>query len=395
MGSPMQYSRIVIACVMAASSSAMAIALLCCWSESLGLVDRPSERKRHVGNIPVIGGLATFFGVLVGTLIYGQFHLFTAALLTTATVLTMTGALDDRFDLSVRTRLLVQTAAVLAMVGTTGVYIRTLGHLFGHEFDLGVLGIPVTLIAVVGLLNAFNMMDGIDGLAGTLALVSVGAIIMFDSPVKWGNVIVLVLLAAALIPYLATNLGLVGRKIFLGDAGSMVVGYLLAWTLIRLSQESPQHSQLSTIDVLWCVALPVLDTLAVMVRRIRQGKSPFKPDRGHIHHLMLRAGLEPRTTLVVLVALAIVLAFIGTLTGALAPGSNLLAFSLLTIAYVALVNRFWQKQEAQTEAVGTSSPFNGDGNRLGTNINRLPTRLHIRTHRPYGDRPKRGAASTK
>jgi UDP-GlcNAc:undecaprenyl-phosphate GlcNAc-1-phosphate transferase len=389
----MQYSRIVVACVMAACSSAVAIALLRHWSESLGLVDRPSERKRHVGNIPVIGGLATFFGVLVGALIYGQLPPFTSTLLATATVLAVTGALDDRYDLSVRTRLLVQTAAVLTMVGTTGVYIHTLGHLFGHEFNLGVLGIPVTLIAVVGLLNAFNMMDGIDGLAGSLALVSIGAIIMFDSPVKWGSVIVLVLLMAALIPYLAANLGLIGPKIFLGDAGSMVVGYLLAWTMIRLSQESPLHSQLSTVDVLWCVALPVLDTLAVMVRRIRQGKSPFKPDRGHIHHLMLRAGLGPRTTVAVLTALAVVLAFIGTLTGALAPGSNLLAFSLLTITYVALVNRLWQNQETQTKPIGTTAPPNGDSHGLGATVIHLPSRWHVRTNDPRGDHPKRGAAS--
>ena len=385
---PMQYSRIVLACVMAACSSTVAIALLYRYAQPLGLVDRPTDRKRHVGNIPLIGGLSAFFGVLVGACIYAQFDLFTNTLLGTATVLALVGALDDRFDLSVRTRLLVQTAAVLTMVATTGVYIHTLGHVFDYEVDLGVLGIPVTVVAVIGLLNAFNMMDGIDGLAGSLALVSIGAIIMFDGSLQWHRVILLVLLMAALVPYLAANLGLVGRRIFLGDAGSMMVGYLLAWTLINLSQQAPLHSQLSSVDVLWCVALPVLDTLAVMVRRMREGKSPFKPDRGHIHHLMLQAGLGPRTTLVALIALAVLLAFTGTLTGALASGSNLLAFGMLAVVYITLVNRIWQKQQAQATA-RAARPANRTT--LTATIVQFKPPLRLSAYRPGHDAPKRGS----
>jgi UDP-GlcNAc:undecaprenyl-phosphate GlcNAc-1-phosphate transferase len=369
----------------------LAIAILYRFAGSWGLVDRPDERKHHVGHIPLIGGLAAFIGVLVGAFVDGQAHLFTNVLLATAAVLAVVGALDDRFDLSVRTRLLVQTAAVLTMVAVTGVQIHTLGHLFGKEFELGVFGIPVTVVAVIGLLNAFNMMDGIDGLAGTLALVSIGAIIMYQGQPQWPGVIVLVLLAGALVPYLAVNLGLVGRKIFLGDAGSMVVGYLLAWTLIHLSQSGPTH-ELSTIDVLWCVALPVLDTLAVMVRRIREGKSPFKPDRGHIHHMMLRAGLGPRTTLVALLMLAIGLALLGMLTHSLAPGSNLLAFGALTAIYVTLMGRIWQKQQS-APSLAPPRPTLEVTEPLPSNVVRLQSSVMVS---PYGKRvggPKRGSAA--
>jgi UDP-GlcNAc:undecaprenyl-phosphate GlcNAc-1-phosphate transferase len=384
----MQYSRILVACLTAACVSALAIAMLYRFAESWGLVDRPDERKHHVGHIPLIGGLAAFIGVLAGAVVDGQAPLFTSMLLATAAVLAVIGALDDRFDLSVRTRLLVQTAAVLAMVAVTGVHIHTLGHLFGKEFELGVFGIPLTVVAVIGLLNAFNMMDGIDGLAGTLALVSIGAIIMYQGQPQWPGVIVLVLLASALVPYLAVNLGLVGRKIFLGDAGSMVVGYLLAWTLIHLSQSVPDNS-LSTIDVLWCVALPVLDTLAVMVRRIREGKSPFKPDRGHIHHMMLRAGLGPRTTLVALVMLAIVLALTGMLTHSLAPGSNLLAFGALTVIYVTAMGRVWQKQQA-TPSLPSRQPVG----RLPSNVVRLQSSVTLlSSYGKHVEGPKRGSAA--
>ena len=388
----MQYSRILVACLTAACVSAVAIAVLYRFAESWGLVDRPDERKHHVGHIPLIGGLAAFIGVLAGAVVDGQAPLFTVVLLATAAVLAVVGALDDRFDLSVRTRLLVQTAAVLTMVAVTGVQIHTLGHLFGQEFELGVFGIPLTVVAVIGLLNAFNMMDGIDGLAGMLALVSIAAIILYQGQPQWPGVIVLVLLAGALVPYLAVNLGLVGRKIFLGDAGSMVVGYILAWTLIHLSQSGPGH-ELSTIDVLWCVALPVLDTLAVMVRRIREGKSPFKPDRGHIHHMMLRAGLGPRTTLVALVMLAIGLALTGMLTHSLAPGSNLLAFGALTVIYVTAMGRIWQKQQS-APAGASPRPTLEASDPLPSNVVRLQSTVSLLSSYGKGmERSKRGSAA--
>ncbi len=348
--------RLLLAFASAAASSAVAIAFLYNYAERLGLVDRPNARKKHVGNIPVIGGLCAFFGVIAGALVAGQFQLFGNYVLVTAAVLALIGALDDRMDLSVHARLLVQSVAVLTVIVCTGVHIHTLGHLFGVEMELGVFGIPLTLIAVIGLLNAFNMMDGIDGLAGMLALVSVVTIAVYQgSSSPWHNLTLPLLLAAALLPYLAVNLGLIGKKIFLGDAGSMVVGYLLAWTLIKLSQDNPTH--LSTIDVLWCVALPVLDTLAVMVRRIREGRSPFKPDRGHIHHLMLNAGLTPRASLVVLVTFAIALAYLGTFTRTFTAGSNLLAFGALTLIYITAHRRIWLKQQLSQGVAGVPMPL--------------------------------------
>ena len=341
-------TRMLMACLLAALTTAAAIIILRQLAEPLGLVDRPNDRKHHDGNVPLIGGLAMIAGLLVGAAWYGQFHHFAQILLGTSLVLAVMGTLDDRHDLSVRVRLAVQTAAILTVIATTGVYIHTLGHIFGYQLELGWLGIPLTVAAVIGLLNAFNMMDGIDGLAGGLTLVSIGAIALFTraAPLH-GSLVMMALLATAVLPYLAVNLGFLGRKIFMGDAGSMVVGYLLAWTLIHLSQEP--GTRLSPVDVLWCVALPVLDTLAVMYRRLREGKSPFKPDRGHIHHILLRAGLGSRATLIALIALAAAIAFLGNVAGSLGAGagSNLAAFCILMGVYTATVTRIWARQEAR------------------------------------------------
>jgi len=349
-------TRMLLACVLAACITTVTIVILRRLAEPLGLVDRPNDRKHHVGDVPLIGGLAMVTGLLFSAVWYGRLHHFGEMLLGTSAALTVVGALDDRHDLRVRVRLAAQIAAILTVMVTTGVYIHTLGHIFGHELALGWLGMPLTVVAVIGLLNAFNMMDGIDGLAGGLTLVSIAAIALFTRAAPLHGLLVLIaLLAAAVLPYLAANLGLIGRKIFMGDAGSMVVGYLLAWTLIRLSQKSGTH--LSPVDVLWCVALPVLDTLAVMFRRLRERKSPFKPDRGHIHHILQRAGLGSRATLIVLIGLAAGMAFLGNLASSLGAdaGSNLAAFCILAGIYIVTVTQVWTRQEARL--VATARPL--------------------------------------
>jgi UDP-GlcNAc:undecaprenyl-phosphate GlcNAc-1-phosphate transferase len=347
----MQELRLLLDGLVAACTSAVVIVVMRRFALVLGLVDRPDQRKQHLGEVPLVGGLAIFTGMIAGAICYGAFDGFERGLLGTAAVLALLGALDDRFGLSVRDRLLIQTIAILTVIASSGVYIHTLGHIFGHDVVLGWLGVPMTVLAVIGLVNAFNMMDGIDGLAGSLTLVSIASVILFASPTPLRGVIMLLaLLAAATLPYLVVNLGFVGGKVFLGDAGSTLIGYLLAWVLIRLSQIPDTH--LSPVDVLWCVALPVFDTLAVMYRRMRAGRSPFNPDRGHIHHILLGAGLRPRATLVALVALAASLASIGAFVSGVvhSAGANLTVFCLILGIYVTTVMRMWQRQEARRQA---------------------------------------------
>jgi UDP-GlcNAc:undecaprenyl-phosphate GlcNAc-1-phosphate transferase len=323
------------ALVVAAAVTTAAILVLRPLAERVGLVDHPNERKQHSGQIPLIGGLAVFLGMATSALFYphgmGNFSL---DLLAASAALVVTGALDDRFDLTVRLRLLIQACVVLIMIAASGLYIDKLGVYFGHELALGWIGIPVTVVAVVGLVNAFNMMDGIDGLAGSLGLVSIGAIVLFDGVgLLEGPTLLLVLLGAALIPYIVFNLGLVGKrhKIFMGDAGSMVLGYLVAWMLIYSSQDTRSH--LAPTDVLWCVAVPVIDTLAVMARRMRQGRSPFSPDSGHVHHILLHNGLGQRQTLLMLIGIAAALAVLGGVLQSLSPAISLAAFAALCISY--------------------------------------------------------------
>jgi len=315
----------------------------------LGLVDEPDHRKHHHGDIPLIGGIAFTGGTLIAAAFVGLNHHFTITLILTSLFVLLVGVLDDRYDLRISVRFSAQALAVLVVIYGTGVRVNTLGELWGHALTLGWMSTPFTIIAVIGLINAMNMMDGIDGLAGGLALVAAGAIVALMHPLALSQPLVLILLlSAATLPYLARNLGPPGRKVFMGDAGSTVLGYLVAWTLIWLSNAPEANSALTPGSVLWCIALPVMDTCAVMIRRLRAGLSPFKPDRGHIHHLLMARGLGVRQTLLALLILSGSFALIGAMLKPLPESYSLVGFLCTFILYLLATRRLAQASEQQT-----------------------------------------------
>lgn len=332
--------------LVAASAIALAVTLFTIFSlrpvaRRVGLVDRPDERKRHRGRVPLIGGLCFFLGTVVGLVYLGYLDRLVASLLVPATLIVMTGLVDDLYSLSVRSRLIVQGSCVFIVIAATGVYLDSAGRILGFDdLGFGLLGLPLTIFAVIGLINAFNMLDGIDGLAASQAMVSIAAISLYahSSIAPFGVLLLLQVLFAALVPYLCVNLGWPdGRKIFMGDAGSTLIGFLLGWSLIFLSHRGVDR--LAPVDALWCVALPVMDTLAVMARRLREGRSPFKPDRQHLHHLLLDAGCTPRQALLLMVAASALLAGFGAALRGLPQTVSLVMFAGLLAAYVLRFDR--------------------------------------------------------
>ena len=329
--------------LVAASAIALAVTLFAIFSlrplaRRLGLVDKPGGRKAHRGHVPLIGGLCFFFGTVVGLAYLGYVDGFVASLLVPCALIVMTGAVDDLNNLSVKSRLVIQASTAWLVIGATGVYLDSAGHLLGDQvLQLGVIGIPITIVAVIGLVNAFNMMDGIDGLAAGMAMVTIGTIMLFANG-AWpviGVVLLLQVLFAALVPYLCVNLGWPdGRKVFMGDAGSTLIGFLMAWSLIYLSNQ--KVGVLAPVDTLWCVALPVMDTLAVMQRRVRLGRSPFKPDRQHLHHLVVDAGFPPRIALAMIIALGLGFGALGYL---LRDVSELLSLTAFCVAFALYITR--------------------------------------------------------
>ncbi|EAA3719277.1 UDP-N-acetylglucosamine--undecaprenyl-phosphate N-acetylglucosaminephosphotransferase [Salmonella enterica] len=279
----------------------------------IGLVDKPNFRKRHQGVIPLVGGISVFAGIcfMFGLSDYYIPHL--SLYLICAGVLVFVGAMDDRFDISVKIRAVVQAVIAVVMMVIAKLHLGSLGYIFGPwELVLGPFGYFLTLFAVWAAINAFNMVDGIDGLLGGLSSVSfaaMGLILWFGgqtSLAMWCFAMI-----AAILPYIMLNLGILGRryKVFMGDAGSTLIGFTVIWLLLETTQ-GKTHS-ISPVTALWIIAIPLMDMVAIMYRRLRKGMSPFSPDRQHIHHLVMRAGFTSRQAFVLITLAAAILAGVG------------------------------------------------------------------------------------
>jgi len=328
----------IIAFPIAALTTACVVYILHPLAPRLGLLDQPGARRKiHAHAVAPIGGIAIFAGLLAGLLVlltYTPPNAKEGFGLLGAAVLVIVGGLDDRFDLGYRARLLAQAVAALLLVLGAGAELHGLGDLFGYgPIGLGWLSVPFTVIAIVGLINAFNMIDGIDGLAGSLALIALVSLLLVAPEQQAAHLTQIQLLAiVTLLPYLAFNLELPGfrkHKIFLGDAGSMLIGYLVVWSLIETSQASQEG--LPPVVALWLAAIPLMDTFAVMGRRIRKGRSPFKADHHHLHHLLTRTTGSPRKTLVIMLSIGLVMALWALITTAMGIPEYVLFYQALLV----------------------------------------------------------------
>ncbi|MDD5392907.1 MAG: UDP-N-acetylglucosamine--undecaprenyl-phosphate N-acetylglucosaminephosphotransferase [Thiothrix sp.] len=278
-----------------------------------GLVDVPDHRKHHQGDVPLIGGVAMFGGVALASLLLVTPSDSHWLWLLSALVIVVLGVLDDAKGLSAHLRLVAQALMTLILAIGSDLFLENFGNLLSFgAIHLGGLGYVVTMLAVIGAINAFNMMDGIDGLAGSMALVSFSnlAVLFAMSGDNYGLQVALIFLGV-LLPYLANNLLLppFKHKIFMGDAGSMLIGLSVVWLLIHGTQNAMPSFR--PVTALWLVAVPLMDMAAIMLRRIRKGQSPFMADRDHLHHIFMRAGFSPRQALFVITLTTVLLAGCG------------------------------------------------------------------------------------
>jgi len=302
----------------------------------VGLVDTPCNRKKHIGSIPLIGGLSIFVAVLFSVLMFFPLDKQVVSYLVCAGAIVLLGVIDDYRQLGVRIRLSIQTVVALLMMWGSDVYIESLGDLFFFgELHLSWIGIPFTIIGVIAAINAFNMIDGIDGLAGSLSittLVSVFVLMLLSG--QFALVALPLIIVATIVPYLAFNLGIKGhrnKKIFMGDAGSMFIGLSVIWFLMICTQG--ESITFRPVTALWIIAVPLMDMLAIIIRRVRKGQSPFSADRDHLHHIFMRIGFSSRSALRAIIILAISMSAIGILGEVLAVPD----FIMLTLFIIAFV----------------------------------------------------------
>lgn len=279
-----------------------------------GLVDIPCGRKNHSGAVPLTGGLAMFFAIVLTVLSHSALGSAYASLVPALMLLVVTGACDDLLDLSAGSRFVAQAIAALLMIALTKVAIVDLGDLFGNgAVRLDEWSVPFTLFCMVGVINSINMLDGIDGLAGGVVFV---VFIVFGGAASIsGNIsqaTLLFVLAGAVAGFAAFNMRSPWRPcatVFMGDSGSMMLGLAAAWFAIDLTSSSVKA--FSPITAVWILAVPILDTVSLMLRRILKGRSPFAPDHGHLHHIFLQAGFSVSQTVALIVSLSLAFGLVG------------------------------------------------------------------------------------
>jgi UDP-GlcNAc:undecaprenyl-phosphate/decaprenyl-phosphate GlcNAc-1-phosphate transferase len=290
---------------------AILILLLRSVAHRWGIVDRPGGRKQHEHPTPTVGGLAMFVAVLTALFVNNSLRGDVEILLGCAAVLVILGILDDKRGLSVSLRMMIQVFLVSVVIVGAGGEITHLGALIGRDVQLGMFVVPFSVVAFVGGINAINMIDGADGMAGKMALITtLGVAVIFYVagavellPLTWA-------MLGTLVGFLFLNSRLFVKRawVFMGDSGSMWLGLVLGWFMAQITQG---RVSAEPALVLWLFGIPLIDTLVVMTRRMKLKRSPFQADRTHIHHVLERNGLSVSRTVLVLGLVQLVLVGIG------------------------------------------------------------------------------------
>lgn len=296
----------------------------------LRFVDSPDERKIHIGDIPRIGGVAMSIGVIlpVFVLLAGQsdaIYLYIGIM-----VLLLFGILDDRFQLDFKLKFVGQIAAVLVVVLSGGVLISKMPLWVDGVMPMYV-AIPFTVFALLGVTNATNLSDGLDGLAGGMSLMSFAGTALIAYSMD--NLIVLTLSVAvmgSILGFLRFNT--FPAKVFMGDTGSQFLGFTLGIAVILVTQQ--EGAIINTAIPLFLLGLPILDTITVMVNRISKGRSPFSPDRNHIHHRLLAIGFHHHEAVMMIYAVQAAMVVTGYL---LRFDSNLLVLSYYFVTCIVIL----------------------------------------------------------
>ena len=274
------------------------------------LVDVPNDRKIHRGSIPLVGGPAIILSLIISSYFF-NYDDFIMLIIYSSIIIFVFGFLDDIFNLGVAPRLITQFLAVLILIGS-GFIITDYGEYQYLNIDLGRASIIFTALAIVGLMNAINFIDGLDGLCSSIFITSLLSLsfLLFLNGASINDYKVLIILMIIVSAFIIMNLNIFYLgKVFLGDSGSLTLGFILSCLLIFYTQFS--FFKINPEIIFWCVTLPVYDFLAVTIKRSINMTNPFKPDRTHIHHLLLIRGYKPQSALFILILLSLSLNFLG------------------------------------------------------------------------------------
>ena len=313
-----------------------------------GLVDNPDARKLQKTPVPVLGGIAEFFGVLsgllVGAMVYSlSGHVFVSSLLPVMCAMGLMlyiGAMDDIIGLSPLSRLVIEVLAVMGMIYASGMCIDDFNGMWGIEKITWWLAVPLTVFAGVGIINSINMIDGVNGLSSGLCIsccIIFG--LLFAKVGDVYNAALAFTIMGALIPFFVHNVFGDKSRMFIGDAGTMVMGILMTWFLINmLSSDSyaVHYERVNNVNIiamgLAVLSVPVFDTLRVMTMRMLKGKSPFQPDKTHLHHVFIQVGISHFVTAMSEIFIGIIVFCLWTLSVELSASLECQLYIVILVA---------------------------------------------------------------
>jgi UDP-GlcNAc:undecaprenyl-phosphate GlcNAc-1-phosphate transferase len=323
-------------------------------ANTLRLVDVPGGRKAHHAPVPLVGGLAIFLALLGGSAFIG---IATSAghFLFALSMVIAVGLWDDVVEISPRVKFAIQIVASAVMIWGAGVELQSVGDLFGwRSIGLWWFAIPMTVFAIVGVVNSINMVDGLDGLGGSIAFVAFAwyCVVAWQSGLEVQFKTALIF-CGAIAGFLLFNLRFPWQpraKVFLGDAGSLMMGFALGWFAIDLTQ-GPGRA-FPPIAALWVLLLPLADCVSLMLRRVTARRSPFVADSHHIHHYLHARGFTHGQTLGLLVALSSLFGAVGYFGWRAGVPEPVLfwPFFFGFFAYHAWIQRAWKTIEEKRSA---------------------------------------------
>ena len=320
------------------------------------LIDLPDRsRKFHKRPTPLTGGLSIFISIVLSAKIYidlndlnGSIPIFSESIIYTSLALLIFFIFDDLKHVRHLYRLIAQSLASLFIIYVTGVQINDFGNLLGFGgFELGMFSVPITVFCVVGVMNAFNMIDGINGLCAGSAL------LMFMFSGFYSGFIydsLLILVIGSIMGFLVYNLRIIGKKraVFLGDSGSNILGFMVAWVAIYCSQN--EAYDVNAITMVWFVAVPVLDCIGLIISRTLRGISWAAPGRDHIHHKLMLA-FSPQLSLLIIMMFSALLSVLAIyLDMHFSESISFYAFTIFSMSYYVIFH-FYIKPRTKNEAI--------------------------------------------
>ncbi len=270
-------------------------------ASELGLVDHPNHRKVHAVAKPLVGGLGMSLGVAFGCLLFLPLtHM--RGYYAGAIMLVVIGFFDDFREVNHRMKFVAQIVSAVLVIYFSNVSLHTFGDLLNIKtFNFPSLALPMTVIGFVGVINAMNMIDGVDGLAGGISLITFMSFAYLGYLDNHQDIMLLcIALSGALVAFMRYNWH--PSHLFMGDAGSLFLGFSAAFIAVALTQEP--NSIARPVAPLLILAVPIVDTLTVMTKRLMKGKSPFYPDKTHLHHILLKFGFSKRQTVAIMLGMS-------------------------------------------------------------------------------------------